>query len=279
MIIGIDIGGTFTDFTAVDANGRIRIHKCLTTPSDPARAVLDGLAALGAPPDAIIVHGSTIATNALLERKGARTALIATRGFADVIEIGRQNRPQLYALEPVKPEPLVPRDLRFEIDERIAADGSVLKPLDVAEVQALIPQLLKAEVESVAVCFLFSFLHPEHEQVVKATLTPTLRHLFISLSSDILPEYREYERTSTTVINAHVAPLIARYLDRLAGGLGDRRLRIMQSNGGVISAATAASQAARTALSGPAGGIVGAFNAARQALTPYPRPLPPLPTL
>ena len=262
-IVGIDIGGTFTDFALLDHSGRIRIHKRLTTPSDPARAVLDGLADLAAPPDAVVVHGSTIATNALLERKGARTALVTTRGFADVIEIGRQNRPQLYALEPVKLEPLVARDLRFEVDERVAADGSALTPLDPAEVHALVPKLLEARVESVAVCFLFSFLRPEHERTARNILSPVLP--YVSISSDILPEYREYERVSTTVINAYVAPLMARYLERLASGLGGRRLRIMQSNGGVISAAAASAQAARAALSGPAGGIVGAFDAAQRA--------------
>ncbi len=290
MIIGIDIGGTFTDFAVIDDAGHTRVHKRLTTPDDPARAVLDRLAELGAPPDTIVVHGSTIATNALLERTGARTALITTRGFADVIEIGRQNRPQLYALEPVKPEPLVPRELRFELDERVAADGSVLRPLDPAEVEALAGRLLDAGVESIAVCFLFSFLHPDHEQLVRQSIlrlrsgqasnlqspdpnAPQKHPLFISLSSDILPEYREYERTSTTVINAYVAPLMARYLDRLALRLGDRRLRMMQSNGGAISASTAAAQAARTVLSGPAGGVVGAFDAARRV------PPPPLPGL
>ncbi|HET7089532.1 MAG TPA: hydantoinase/oxoprolinase N-terminal domain-containing protein, partial [Anaerolineae bacterium] len=171
MIIGIDIGGTFTDFTAIDDAGRIRIQKRLSTPSDPARAVLDGLRDLDAPPGAVIVHGSTIATNALLERKGARTALVTTRGFADVIEIGRQNRPKLYALEPLKPEPLVPRDLRFELDERIAADGSIVRSLDPAEVAALAGRLQKTSVESIAVCFLFSFLHPDHERLVQRTIS------------------------------------------------------------------------------------------------------------
>jgi len=238
MIIGIDIGGTFTDFAAIDDAGNVHVHKRLSTPADPARAVLDGLRELGAPPDAAIVHGSTIATNALLERKGARTALVTTRGFADVIEIGRQNRPQLYALEPLKPEPLVPRDLRFELDERIAADGSIVRSLDPAEVTALAGRLQETGVESIAVCFLFSFLHPDHERLVQRIISnlqspPTTDvedesqpRPFISLSCEILPEYREYERTSTTVINAYVAPLIARYLGRLEAALGGRRLRI-----------------------------------------------------
>src|SRR3990172_3639153 len=139
MIIGIDIGGTFTDFAAIDDAGNVHVHKRLSTPADPARAVLDGLRELGAPPDAAIVHGSTIATNALLERRGARTALITTRGFADVLEIGRQHRPDLYALVPQKPPPLVPREWRFEVSERVTAKGEVLAPLDPQEVKALLP--------------------------------------------------------------------------------------------------------------------------------------------
>jgi len=270
VIVGIDIGGTFTDFAAVDTAGRIHIRKRLSTPSDPSRAVLEGLADLKAPTDAIVVHGSTIATNALLERTGARTALIATRGFGDIIEIGRQNRPQLYALEPVKTAPLVPRELRFEVSERIAADGRVLSPLEPAEVESLVSHLRSAHVESVAVCLLFSFLQPRHERLIRQIISGQLQGLFVSISSDILPEYREYERASTTVINAYVAPLMGRYLDRLERGLSGRRLRIMQSNGGAISASTAAAQAARTALSGPAGGIVGAFAAAQHALASPP---------
>lgn len=274
MIIGIDIGGTFTDFTTIDDAGRMHVHKRLTTPDDPARAVLDGLRELNAAPDAVIVHGSTIATNALLERKGARTALITTRGFADVIEIGRQNRPQLYALEPVKAIPLVPRELRFEVDERIAADGSVLRKLDPTQLEECIQQVIDAKVESLAVCLLFSFLTPDHEQQVKQALIDADAQPFISLSCEVLPEYREYERTSTTVINAYVAPLVARYLARLETELSGRTLRIMQSNGGVISASTAAAQAARTALSGPAGGVVGAFQIAQRAFAPPPSPDP-----
>jgi N-methylhydantoinase A len=279
MLLGIDIGGTFTDFVLVDDAGRVRLHKRLTSPDDPARAVGEGVRELGLPESALVVHGSTIATNALLERRGARTALITTAGFADVLEIGRQNRPDLYALVPHRPPPLVPREWRFELRERVTAQGDILIPLDPQEIAALVPRLQAEGVESVAVCFLFSFLHPEHERLVKQTLevkserreSPT-SHLplltSISLSSDILPEYREYERTSTTVINAYVAPLIDRYLGRLEKELHPRLLRIMQSNGGCITSTTARAQAARTALSGPAGGVVGAFEMAR--LTPPP---------
>ncbi len=277
MLLGVDIGGTFTDFVLVDDAGRIQLHKRLTSPDDPARAVGEGVRELDLPESALVVHGSTIATNALLERRGARTALITTQGFADVLEIGRQNRPDLYALVPHKPPPLVPRAWRFELRERVTAQGEVLIPLDPPEVAALIPQLRVESIESVAVCFLFSFLRPEHERMVKEILevrretweSPTSHIpplISISLSSDILPEYREYERTSTTIINAYVAPLIDRYLSRLEKELHPRPLRIMQSNGGCITSGTARAQAARTALSGPAGGVVGAFEVARQSL-------------
>jgi N-methylhydantoinase A len=289
MLLGVDIGGTFTDFVLVDDAGRIRLHKRLTSPDDPARAVGEGVRDLGLPESALVVHGSTIATNALLERRGARTALITTAGFADVIEIGRQNRPDLYALVPRKPPPLVPREWRFELHERVTAQGEILIPLDPQEAAALLPRLQAEGIESVAVCFLFSFLRPEHERLVKQTLevgdwklegdAPTSNlqpPTSISLSSEILPEYREYERASTTVINAYVAPLIDRYLARLETELHPRPLRIMQSNGGCITSAAARAQAARTALSGPAGGVVGAFEVARQALTPHPPAPSPL---
>jgi N-methylhydantoinase A len=277
MILGVDIGGTFTDFVLIDDHGQTRVHKRLTTPDDPSRALLAGITELDLPPGdaADVVHGSTIATNALLERKGARTALITTRGFADVLQIGRQTRPALYNLHPRRPEPLIPPRWRFEVTERVASDGSVVTPLALDELDPIIEQLLADEIKSVAVCLLFSFLHPAHEQAIRDKLAGgkwqvasdaqhAMRHTpFISLSSEVLPEFREYERTSTTVINAYVAPLMGRYLTRLGGGLDGRRLRIMQSNGGVISATTATAQAARTVLSGPAGGVVGAFHVAR----------------
>ncbi len=256
--IGIDTGGTFTDFIWVDEAGQLRLHKEPSTPDDPSRAVLAGLAASGAPAAADVVHGSTVATNALLQRRGAPTALIATAGFADVLEIGRQDRPDLYALVPQKPPPLVPRALRFEVRERVGADGQVVLPLEEASLAEVVERVAATGVESVAVCLLFAFLRPEHEQRIGAALRARLPGIHVSFSSDILPEYREYERTATTVINATVAPLMGRYLSRLAEQLAPRRLAVMQSNGGVISAALAGAQAARTALSGPAGGVVGA---------------------
>ncbi len=267
--LGVDTGGTFTDFVWVGADGRIQIHKQLSTPADPSAAILQGIEVLLVPEGTAVVHGSTVATNALLERRGARTALITTKGFADVLEIGRQNRPDIYALVPQKPLPLVPRHWRFELDERITAQGDVLRPLNPDDLRLILAKLAAEQIESVAVCLLFSFLYPAHEQQIQQLISQSpnllVSNLPISLSSDILPEYREYERTSTTVINAYVAPLMSRYLGRLADGLGARPLTIMQSNGGVISAEMAGQQAARTALSGPAGGVVGAYYVAAQA--------------
>lgn len=260
MKLGVDSGGTFTDFVWIDSHGRWHIHKQLSTPADPSEAILAGVAALGVPEQTAVVHGSTVATNALLERRGARTALVTTQGFADVLAIGRQNRPHLYALVPQKPAPLVPHDRRLEVAERISAQGEVIRPLTVDALATLQQTLVQLQVESVAVCLLFSFLRPEHEQQIRQMIqqTPELAHCFVSLSSDILPEYREYERTSSTVINAYVAPLMSRYLARLATRVQPRPLAIMQSNGGIINAELAGQQAARTALSGPAGGVVGA---------------------
>lgn len=267
MILGVDVGGTFTDFVLLDQAGQVSVHKLLTSSRDPSRAVLEGMSDLDAGPEITVVHGATVATNALLERRGARTALITTEGFGDVLEIGRQTRRELYALHPTRAEPLVPASRRFELSERIDRHGTVLVALDPQAVDAVARRLFDDGIESVAVCFLFSFLNPAHEQMVRKQIDACDRHapLHISLSHEILPEYREYERTSTTVINAYVAPLMSHYLENLERDLGGRRLRIMQSNGGIISAKTARSFAARTALSGPAGGVVGAFESATQA--------------
>ncbi len=260
--LGVDTGGTFTDFVWLDEAGQPQIHKQLSTPHDPSEAILDGIEKQGFGEDTAVIHGSTVATNALLERRGARTALITTAGFADVLAIGRQNRPDLYALVPQKPEPLIPAQWRFEVRERITAEGVILIPLNLDDLNPIMAQLQADDIQSVAICLLFSFLRPEHEQQIRDYLR-TAENLNgskipISLSSEILPEYREYERTATTVINAYVAPLMSRYLRRLAQGLGKRPLTVMQSNGGIIQAVTAGEQAARTVLSGPAGGVVGA---------------------
>ena len=262
-LVGIDVGGTFTDFV-VWADGRIRVHKVATTPADQSAAIVAGLAELGID-DAEIVHGMTVATNALLERRGAKTALLTTAGFADVLVIGRQNRPHLYHLSQTRPPSLVPETWRRTVVERLDADGNVVTALDEAAVAALADELAAGDVESLAVVFLFSFRNPDHEQRAAAILRARCPDLPLSLSSAILPEYREYERTATTVINAYVQPLVARYLGRLATALKGSRVRIMQSNGGAIGLDQASDQAARLVLSGPAGGVVGALAVAQQA--------------
>lgn len=260
--VGVDTGGTFTDF-ALSQDGELRIHKVLSTPEDPTRAIVAGLEHLGVLRDlAALVHGSTVATNAVLERKGARTGLVTTAGFRDVLEIGRQNRPRLYDLRQVKPPPLVPRAWRLEVRERLDPSGRVLVPLVDADVEQVVEQFRAAGVESVAVSFLFSFANPEHEQRVADRLREA--GFWVSASHEILPEFREYERTSTTVLNAYVAPVMARYLHRLRHALPPTaHLQVMLSNGGLASAEHAARQAARTLLSGPAAGAIGASAVAR----------------
>jgi N-methylhydantoinase A len=284
MILGVDVGGTFTDFCLLDDAGQLRVHKRLTSAGDPSLSILEGIAEMAIGSDATVVHGTTVATNALLERRGARTALVTTAGFGDVLEIGRQTRPSLYALHPRRPEPLVPSKWRFELPERVVPlpgpgpraaipsgvrhpSSAVTLALDMEATDAVVQRLLEEEIESVAVCFLFSFLYPAHEEKVRERILALGGDAApaVSLSSEVLPEFREYERTSTTVINAYVAPLVGHYLSHLEQRLESRRLRIMQSNGGSISAEAARTLAARTALSGPAGGVVGAFELARQA--------------
>ncbi len=262
-LVGIDVGGTFTDFVVL-AGGHMRIFKNSTTPADQSRAIVAGLADLGLG-RAEIVHGTTTATNALLERRGARTALLTTAGFADVLVIGRQNRPHLYRLSQERPPPLVADGWRLEVPERLDAAGNVLVPLDEAAVTALARRLAQEGAESLAIVFLFSFHNPAHELRAAELVRGVCPDLPLSLSSAILPEYREYERTATTVINAYVAPLVGRYLARLEQALGSRRVRVMQSNGGAIGLAQVVEQAARLVLSGPAGGVVGAFFVAQQA--------------
>jgi N-methylhydantoinase A len=262
--VGVDTGGTFTDF--VFARGRrTHIFKLTSTPADQSLAITAGLrrvaAATGARVSEIeVVHGTTVGTNALLERRGARVALVTTAGFEDVIEIGRQARPRLYDLDAVKPAPLVARALRFGVAERVAASGEVLEKLEDEEIEALIEELRRAEPESVAVSLLFSFVRPEHEKRIARAVAASLK-VPLSVSHEILPEYREYERTSTVAVNAYLQPLLSRYLGRLSARA--KNLRVMQSSGGSVSARVAAREPVRTILSGPAGGVVGALEAAR----------------
>jgi N-methylhydantoinase A len=269
-LAGVDVGGTFTDVVQF-VDGTLQVHKEATTPVQH-EGVVQGLAAIGAAPGDPVAHGTTVATNALLERRGARTALITTGGFADVLAIGRQNRPHLYRLHQDRPPPLVPSRWRFDVDERLDADGAVLHPLDPDSVRAVANRLADDEVESLAIVFLFSFQNPEHERTAAQIVRERLPDLAITLSSDLLPEHREYERTATTVINAYVQPLVRRYLSQLDDALDDRPVRVMQSNGGTIGLQPAAEEAGRLVLSGPAGGVVGAFGVAQRVLdTDAPR--------
>ena len=264
VVVGVDTGGTFTDFVLLE-DGELRVHKVLSTPSDPAGAILQGLSDLGVGEElAALVHGSTVATNAVLERKGVKTGLITTEGFRDVLEIGRQTRPKLYAIRVEREPTLVPRDLRVEVTERLDELGDVLIPLDDDSVDEAVSTLARAGVDSVAVCLLFSFANPDHER--RVALAARGAGLHVSASFEVLPEFREYERTSTVVLNAYVAPIMDRYLGRLEQSLpGAATFRIMQSNGGSISATTARQEAARTLLSGPAAGVVGAAYVASAA--------------
>ena len=261
--IGVDTGGTFTDFV-FERDGRVELFKLPSTPSDPSLAIQQGLARIctetGAQLDRVeVVHGTTVGTNALLQRRGARIALITTKGFEDVLVIGRQARPELYNLNAVKPAPLVDDELRLGVRERVVASGEVIESLDEDDLRSLVKKLKRSRVEAVAISLLFSFLHPEHEERIAAALAEL--DVPLSISSRILPEYREYERTSTVVINAYLQPLMGRYLKRLPL----RNLRVMQSSGGSISADIAAVEPVRTILSGPSGGVVGALRAARSA--------------
>jgi len=262
MRLGVDTGGTFTDFVLVDRD-RLTLLKIPSTPDNPARAFIEGVRRLNAEA-ADIVHGSTVATNALLERKGARIAFVASAGFGDLLEIGRQTRPKLYDLFPSRPAPLVPPQLRFEVPERVDYQGEVLEALTPEAVETLVERIRASEVESVAVCLLFSFLNPEHEQVIGRRLAAEEGIIHVSLSSEVLPEYREYERASTTAVNAYVSPLLDRYLAGLEAGLG-RPIRMMQSNGGSVSSSALRKLGVRTILSGPAGGVTGAFHLAQLA--------------
>lgn len=261
-VIGVDTGGTFTDFVLVEG-GVVRTWKIPSTPDDPSRAVLEGIKHLLEDRSAIVFHGSTVATNALLEGKGARVVLVTTAGFRDVLHLGRQSRPHLYALHPRRDKPPVSRDNTIEVVERILCDGTVEESLTESAVRRIVNTVKAMEGESIAICLLHSYANPVHEILLARALRA--EGVKVSESSMILPEYREFERTSTTVLNAAVSPVMGRYLSRLQQGLGDKVLRIMQSNGGAISAATAGEQGVRTILSGPAGGMVGAFTLARTA--------------
>jgi N-methylhydantoinase A len=266
--IAADIGGTFTDIACLSPDGVLSTHKIPSTPDDYARAIAEGIRALAAKlgiarSDFLdVLHASTIATNAILEGKGAETALVTTEGFRDVLELRRIRVPRLY--EPLyrKPPPLVPRRRRYEISERLGPKGEILKALDVDAVHRLATQLADSSIEAVAICFLHSYANPEHEQRVAEILRAALPGRFISISSEVLPEIREYERTSTTVVNAYIGPVVARYLRSLQSrlqedGIGGRLL-MMQSSGGTLDVERVIAKPAQVVESGPAAGVVGA---------------------
>ena len=267
--VGIDVGGTFTDLYLLDEQGGLIVrHKLPSTPDNPYEAPIKGIQEIlgmadAAPAEVRFVGlGTTVATNALLERKGARTGLVTTKGFRDLLEIARQKRPHVYDMFKRKPDPLVPRHGRLEVDERISADGTVLRELDETATVEALEQLLSQGVESVAVCFLNSYANPVHERRAREIIERHWPDGFISVSEDLLPEFREYERLSTTVINAYLMPRMKRYLDRFSQevrhlGFPDQPF-VMSSGGGVVSPALASQRPIDTLFSGPSGGVSGA---------------------
>lgn len=260
--MGVDTGGTFTDFVMID-DGVLHIAKRLSTPHNPSAALLAEVILHTSPP--ILIHGTTVATNALLERRGAITALITTAGFRDVLVIGRGDRPSLYDMHQTRPAPLVADVLRLEVNERTTFDRQIITPLGDGDVTALLGLLDAHHVQAIAVCLLHAYANPSHEARIGAILQAHNPQWQISLSHQIVNEAREYERTATTVVNAYVAPIMSRYLNDLATQLPNHtRLRIMASDGGSMGVATAQALPARTTLSGPAGGVVGAFAVATQ---------------
>ena len=292
--VAIDTGGTFTDCVWIDpATRQLRMLKVFSTPVDPSQAIVDALRKISPHGDFILLHGTTVGTNTLLERKGARTALVTTAGFEDAIEIGRQARPKLYDFFFDRVEPLVPKDLRFGIGERTSAEGEILTAPTPEDLAVLAGEVAAAQPQSIALCLLFSFANPKNEEAVATTLASLQTPL--SISHQILPEFREYERTSTVVINAYLQPVMQRYLENLAARASSRqytgcsrkdqtatgnrnfrkaeaesrkpeadsRIFVMQSSGGITALRTAAREPVRTVLSGPAGGVVGAAATAR----------------
>jgi N-methylhydantoinase A len=272
--VGVDIGGTFTDIVLLDDEGRIHTKKVSSSVDDYARAIVDGLrevfeeTELSGADVGEVLHGTTVASNAILERRGARTALITTKGFRDVLEIRRLRMPRLYDLTWEKPAPLVERYLRVGVDERITARGEVQRPLDPAEVERALDRLLAEGIEALAVCLLNSYANPVHELAIRDAVRRRAPDLALSVSAEVLPEIKEYERTSTTVVNAYVMPVVRRYLATLRGGLDGIAVRaplmIMQSNGGLTTADAATVAPMHIIESGPAAGVVGARVLARR---------------
>lgn len=269
--LGIDTGGTFTDIVLLnEKNGDTFVLKVPSTPNDPSEAVINGILDLQAQTGinvediSFFVHGSTVATNTLLEQNGSKTALITTKGFKDVLEIGRQARPKLYDFRSRRKPALVPRELRVEVDERIKSDGDILKPINKEEVKEIILQLKDKGVGSITVCLINSFINPIHEQIIKEIIEDNYPKTFVSISSEVMAEFKEYERTTTVVANGYVMPKMKKYINQLKEKLETFNLSskffIMQSNGGIITADNAMLIPAKTVLSGPAGGILAGLH-------------------
>ena len=268
--VGVDIGGTFTDIVFLADDGTVLARKVASTPDDYSRGVLEGVRGgvdeLGIQPSAVseISHGFTVATNAIIENKGANTALITTEGFRDILELRRNRVPRLYDLNYEKPPSLVKRQLRLEVRERLNYQGEVLRPLETSDVDRAIEKIAQEGVESVAVCLLHSYANPEHERYIAEALRERMPQVNLTLSSELLPEMKEYERTSTTVINGYVRPVVERYLGLLTEGLRDMGitvpLSIMQSNGGLATSGIAMEKPVYCIESGPAAGVVGAYH-------------------
>jgi N-methylhydantoinase A len=274
--LGVDVGGTFTDLLLFDEQKkRITLTKVPTTPENQALGIMNAVEQItqqvGIAPDDIkfFIHGTTVATNALLERKGVKTALIVTEGFRDVLHIMRQDRPKLYDFFTRRPEPFVPRHLRFEVPERILYTGQIQRELDERKLQRVVEEIRKQDVKSVAVCLLHSYVNPIHEERIKELLKTECPEVDVSISSEILPEIKEYERMSTTVINAYVLPIVDRYLNLLENQLNQigihSTVHVMQSNAGIMPSSLASQKSVCTILSGPAAGVLGGAGLARQA--------------
>lgn len=268
--VGVDVGGTFTDTIAVSFNGSVSMSKVPTTPADQSTGFLNGLkqANLALPEIAWLVHGTTVGTNATLERNGARCGLITTKGFRDVLELGRRERPQLFGMHG-QYRSIIPRNLRLEVAERIDAYGNVIVPLDADELRSALKQLKEMQVESLLICFLNSYANPQHENQAAEIASELWPSVYITRSVEILAEFREFERFGTAAVNAYIRPLIDRYISRLAGQLKrggvPNELAIMQANGGIMSAQTACEKSVNTVLSGPAAGVIAAAYITRQS--------------
>ena len=277
--IGVDVGGTFTDFHAMNiSDGRVCLHKTPSTPSDPSESIINGLGTLLEDneidvKDVIrLAHGTTVATNALIQRRGGKVAVVTTEGFKDLLEIGRQIRPKMYDLKADNPLPLSDRHMRFEITERVGSKGQIIKPLSDDSIKNIIKIVNESKADACAVCLLFSFLMPEHEKKIADELRKSIPGLHVSLSAEVQPEFREYERFSTTLLNAYLQPMIGRYMQSLGEKFTRKapnaRLGINQSSGGLMSVERAGAMPIRTALSGPAAGTVGAIYQAKLGKKP-----------